>query len=214
MSAVEVADRLRAEGFTAHSATRRFGVWPLTELKVRYTGHADPGRHDLNDVVLPNRAYAYIDVDAAVWILTDSPVDGTVGVVYVSASDAKGMSDRQKAALAALAGAAAVKVAKPVKRPNRGAERPTSKTVKVDVTVTADSRGPAVTFIAPVDADEFRVEVNSTDAPKSGWETVGGWTACEPGEVVVAPLSESASRVRVAFRGDADVVAVSPVGKM
>lgn len=219
LSAAKMADVLRGQLFDVVHTTGRTGGGKIKEVDVRYLGPNQWPVHDLNNVVIPNAAYAYVERGGRIWLLADGPKkDQSVAVVYIAALNAADSTSNQTGVLAALLAALDVKLKKPKKRPVRDKEVPVWQAQTVapdDVTLRQEPvRGSILTFTVPVGADEFKVEHNVIG--KSGWDTTLDWTACEPGELLWQPVSfpeSSEVTVRLSLRDVPGAVVAAPLMK-
>lgn len=85
---MNIASQLRLAGLTVIEGRagigRTFGVAGIDVLATK-TGSSHEGADDINDIVVPARAVAYIERSGRVWLLADGPVDvGSNAVVYVA----------------------------------------------------------------------------------------------------------------------------------
>lgn len=216
-----IADDLEVAGVEVIRPAREIGrPGALKELKVRYTrertGSGDDilsGARvaaDVNGLAIPNQAFAFIDHLARVWLLSDGPISGVVGLVYVEAADKDSLTPPQTVALAALTAASGVKVTKPKKKPARP-EKDDREPDPISVDWTFDPVAVAATFTAPSDMDEFLVEHDYLMG--AGWAPTVEWIMCDPGEVVTVVLpSEIVQRdvmLRLKFRNANELLLVN-----
>jgi len=92
------------------------------ERHITGTPKADEGASDLNGIVIPARAVAYIERSGRVWTLADGPVLGNVAVIYVAAYREGDITDEQNDAAEIVAAVLSVAydLAAPQTDPNAG----------------------------------------------------------------------------------------------
>lgn len=66
------------------------------------TGKANEGADDINNIVMPAGAMAYIERSGRVWLLADGPLTPGDSVVYVAAYKAADQTEEQDDAVAVL----------------------------------------------------------------------------------------------------------------
>lgn len=84
---MNIADELRTAGLVVIEGRSGIGVTAnVTGIDVlaTVTGQSHEGADDLNNIVMPARAVAYIERTGRVWLLQDGPVQPGPAVVYLA----------------------------------------------------------------------------------------------------------------------------------